>query len=196
MKLKNTAALLLCLFSFSSHALELSAQEKTDIEKNSFHKDVKWREDFTWPLVTMKAIIKGTPEQNMKEFTKFETHTKFIPDLMVSKVVKTISPTNFHVYCELKVPWPVSKSTYTTNNVVTVSEDGTQKLVWNRVDGTLIKATDGHIIFGPYEGKTLMEYQSQIVPNSSFAGMFKSKVPSDVEASVKAIIKHLAESIP
>lgn len=196
MKILNIFALTLCLTSSFTYAIDLSADEKAEIQKNSFAKDVKWREEYTWPLVTMKAIIKGTPEQNMKEFTKFETHTSFIPDLMVSKVVKTISPTNFHVYCELKVPWPVSKSTYTTNNVVTVAEDGTQKLVWNRVDGKMIKATDGHIIFSNYEGKTLMEYQSQIIPNSSFAGMFKNKVPDDVEASVKAIIKHLAETIP
>jgi hypothetical protein len=87
----------------------------------------------------------------------------------------------------------LSKSAYTTNNVVTVAADGTQRLDWNMVKGDLIKATDGHITFQPYEGKSLLEYESQIVPDSGLAGMFKNKVESDIEATVKAIIKNLAK---
>jgi len=45
--------------------------------------------------------------------------------------------------------------------------------------------------FIPYEGKTLLEYDTFIVPNSSFAGMFKNRVETDVENSVKKIVSHL-----
>lgn len=187
---------LVCLFSLSALSLELDPKELPELSKGKLVKDVKWQKGFVWPKVTIRALIPGTPEQNMKSFTQFEKHPKFIPDLVESKVVKTISPTQLHVYAEMKVPWPVNKSKYTTNNVITKKPDGTQDLTWNKVDGDLIKATDGHITFTPYEGKSLMEYQSQIVPDSKFAGMFKSKIEKDVEKSVEKIVAFLASELP
>ncbi len=194
--MKNTYLLAASLFllPFYANALEISPAEKEKLTKGELVKDVEWRKDFVWPKVTIKALIPGTPEANMKGFSDFESHKTYIPDLIESKVVKTISPTQFHVYCELKVPWPVNKSVYTTNNVITSGEDGSKTLTWNLVKAKMIKATDGYIKFTPYEGKSYLEYQSQIVPNSSFAGMFKSQVEKDVEASVKQIIKHLGKS--
>lgn len=193
MKIKNIICTVACLLPLLSHALEMDPKEKDRLEKGELIKDIKAQEKLVWPMVTIRALIPGTPEQNMKGFTQFDKHPTFIPDLLVSKVVKTISPTQMHVYAEMKVPWPVKKSVYTTNNVITSGKDGTKKLKWNKVDGDLIKATDGHLSFTPYEGKSLMEYRSQIVPDSKFAGMFKDQVPKDVEKSVVAIVKFLAQ---
>lgn len=195
MKIKTLYPALVCLFSLQAFSVQLDPKELPELSKGKLVKDVKWRKDYVWPLVTIRALIPGTPEQNMKSFTQFEKHPKFIPDLVESKVVKTISPTQLHVYAEMKVPWPVNKSVYTTNNVITKKPDGTQDLTWNKVDGDLIKATDGHITFTPYEGKSLMEYQSQIVPDSKFAGMFKSKIEKDVEKSVEKIVGFLASEL-
>lgn len=190
--MKNTICTVLCLLPLTSFALQMDPKEKDKLTQGKLVQDIKFRDKFVWPLVTMRALIPGTPEVNMKNFTQFEKHPSFIPDLLESKVVKTISPTQMHVYAEMKVPWPVNKSKYTTNNVITTAADGTKELTWNKVDGDLIKATDGHIIFSPYEGgKSLMEYQSQIVPDSKFAGMFKNKVPKDVKKSVKKIVEFL-----
>jgi hypothetical protein len=49
--------------------------------------------------------------------------------------------------------------------------------------------------FYPYKGKTLLEYVSHIVPNSSLASMFKNRVADDVEKSVKKIAKHLNNTL-
>lgn len=194
MKIKSLILSVVCALPLFAHAIDLSPKEKELVVAGKLSKDVQWREKFVWPKVTIKALIPGTPEQNMKGFTQFEKHTDFIPDLIKSKIVATPAPNQWHVSCVLKVPWPVSKSAYTTNNVVTVAADGTQTLVWNMVKGDLIKATDGHVTFAPYEGgKSLMEYESQIVPDSGLAGMFKGKVEGDIEATVKAIIKNLGK---
>lgn len=192
MNTKSFIFAVICAIPLCAHAIDLSPQEKALVSKGKLSKKVEWREKFVWPRVTIKALIPGSPEQNMKGFTQFEKHTTFIPDLIKSKIIKTPAPNQWHVSCVLKVPWPVNTSAYTTNNVVTVLADGTQTLNWNMVKGELISATDGYITFQPYEGKSLMEYQSQIVPNSGLAGMFKSKVEGDIETTVKAIIKNLA----
>ncbi len=190
-KIKRSLLASLLFIPLLSAALELNPEEKTKLLSGEVVEEIKWRDEFVWPLVTMRALVPGSPEANMKSFTQFDKHPSFIPDLLVSKVVKTISPTQMHVYAEMKVPWPVNKSTYTTNNVITKKPDGSVDLTWNKVEGKLIKATDGHITFTPYEGKSLMEYQSQIVPDSKFAGMVKNQVPKDVRASVTKIIEYL-----
>lgn len=193
MKIKTLILSVISILPLYAQAIDLSPKEKELVVAGSLAKDVQWRKNFVWPKVTIKALIPGTPEKNMKGFTQFEKHTEFIPDLIKSKIVATPAPNQWHVSCVLKVPWPVSKSAYTTNNVVTVAADGTQTLVWNMVKGDLIKATDGHVTFAPYEGgKSLMEYESQIVPDSGLAGMFKGKVEGDIEATVNAIIKNLS----
>jgi hypothetical protein len=148
-----------------------------------------------WPEVSIRVLIDHKPEENITEFMKFETHKDYIPDVLDSKIVKKITPENFHVYLAMEMPWPVKKSEQVTNNVLSKGEDGSFTLKWNLVKAEFVKATDGFVTFKPYNGKTLMEYQTFIVPNSSFAGMFKDRVATDVNKTVKTITKHLNKTI-
>jgi hypothetical protein len=93
------------------------------------------------------------------------------------------------------MPWPVKKTSHTTNNVITKNSDGSYTLQWNLVEGKMLKATDGHMNFSSYNGKTLLTYVSLIVPNSSLASMFKNRVADDVEKTVKVISRHLIKTL-
>lgn len=163
--------------------------------KGEMVQNVKWKEGYVWPEVSIRVLLNHKPEENMTEFMKFETHKDYIPDVLESKVVKKISPENLHVYLAMEMPWPVKKSEQVTNNVLTKEADGSFTLKWNLVKAEFVKATDGHVTFKPYNGKTLMEYETFIVPNSSLAGMFKDRVATDVNKTVKTITKHLNQTI-
>ena len=190
--MKYTILVIMMLFSFSTFSSELlSPKEKQTISSGALVKRVIWKKGFVWPQVLVYVLLKHTPAQNMSAFSHFDTHKTFIPDMLESRIVKKISPEQMHVYFEMKIPWPINKSTYTTNNVITQEADGSHKLTWNLVKSDMLKSTEGHMKFIPYEGKTLLEYDTFIVPNSSFAGMFKNRVETDVENSVKKIVSHL-----
>lgn len=171
----------------------ITPKENEKLLKGEAVQYVKWKEGFVWPEVSMRVLLDHNPKENMDVFMEFDTHADFIPDMLDSKVVKKVSPENVHVKMSMAMPWPVNKSTQVTNNVLTKGDDGSFTLKWNLIKAEFVKATDGYVTFRPYQGKTLMEYVTFIVPNNSLAGMFKNRVAPDVEKTVKVISKHLDE---
>lgn len=194
MKIQSLILCALLLLPSLSFALDpMTPSEKVELEKGSMVKRVVWKEGYVWPEVTILVLLNHAPKDNMNEFLDFNKHKTFIPDMVESKIVKKISPNEMNVYFEMVMPWPVNKTSHVTNNVVTHKPDGSSTLTWNLVKADMLKQTDGHMTFSPYEGKTLLTYVSFIVPNSSFAGMFKNRVASDVEKSVTKITTHLTK---
>jgi hypothetical protein len=185
--------LLLPAITFSGVAVTPAEQEQ--LAKGLMVKKIVWKDGFVWPEVTVLKVLNHSPLENLNIFLDFTSHKTYIPEILESKIVKKISDNHMHVYFEMKVPWPVNKSVYTTNNVITQDTDGSHTLKWNLIEGSLIKSSDGHMSFSPYEGKTLIQYVTFIVPNSSFAGLFKDRVAVDVEKAVTEISKHLTKTI-
>jgi len=192
MKMKNLILSSLFLLPTLGFAIEpVTTLEHDKLMNGEMLQTVNWKEGYVWPEVTTRVLIKTPPKESMEVFMDFESHKTYIPDLLDSKVVKKISPENMHVYGAMALPWPVKKSEYVTNNVLTKGDDGSYTLKWNLVSAKYIKSTDGYMAFKNYHGKTMMEYVTFIVPNSSFAGMFKDRVASDVEKTVQKITNHI-----
>lgn len=174
----------------------ISPKEHQDLLKGETIQHVEWKEGYVWPEVTVRVLLNHSAEESMNVFTDYESQKNYIPDLLEAKVVKRVSPENVHVFMAMAMPWPVKKSTHTTTNILSKSADGSYTLKWSLFgEATFLKATDGYVTFKPYEGKTLMEYVTFIVPNSSFAGMFKDKVAGDVMKTVKSITKQLDKTL-
>jgi hypothetical protein len=188
-------SLLLTFPAFCFAVVPLIPTDKQELAKGGMIKKVVWKDGFIWPEVTILVVLNHSPLDNLNVFLDFDSHKTYVPDMLESKVIKKVSPTQTQVYFEMEMPWPVKKTTHVTNNVVSSSSDGSYTLKWNLVKADMLKATDGHMSFYPYEGKTLLEYVSLIVPNSSLAGMFKDRVASDVEKSVVKITKHLNKTL-
>lgn len=192
----HLSIILSLLFSLSSFgASSLTEAERAQLKKGEFVTKVDWKEGFIWPEVTVYTLLKHSPKQNLDVFLDFETHKNYIPDMLESKVVKRVSQNQLQVYFEMSMPWPVKKTSHTTNNIISKNNDGSYTLKWNLVNGKMLKATDGYMNFSNYEGKTLLTYVSLIVPNSSLASMFKNRVAEDVEKTVKVISKHLVKTL-
>ena len=187
---------LILLFSHFSYSMEpLSSEEKKQLSTGQAVKRVIWKEGYVWPEVVVFKILEFTPKENLTVFLDYETHKNFIPDMLESKVVKKVSPNESHIYFEMEMPWPVKKTSHTTRNVLSSDANGNFKLTWNLIEGKMLKSTDGYMEFSTFEGKTLLTYVSQIVPNSSLAGMFKNRVAEDVEKSVDMISRHLKKTL-
>jgi hypothetical protein len=198
--MKIKALILTSLFvipALSFGVTPLTPKEQQDLMKGEMVQHVEWKKGYVWPEVTVRVLLNHGAEESMNVFTNYEAQKDYIPDLLEAKVVKRISPDNVQVFMAMSMPWPVNKSTHTTNNLLTKLPDGSLTLKWNLLkETTFLKATDGYVTFSPYNGKTLMEYVTFIVPNSKFAGMFKDKVAGDVLNTVKAIQKQINKVLP
>lgn len=183
------------LFSFFSYAQDNpKGAELEKLKKGELLKQVIELPNEVWPKVIITALIPYTPKQNLTVMSDYEAQKNYIPDMKKSKIVKKISANATNVYFVLGMPWPVPDSKYTTTNVIEQNGDK-YRLYWYLVKANQMKATKGSMDFIPFEGKTLFIYTTHITPDSSFAKMFKDKVESDVEKTVKVIIKHLDQSI-
>ena len=193
--MKHTAFLLTLLISFPLLALkaDMTADEKSQLRQGKMVKRVINLKGKSWPQVTIMQIIPNTPKQNMDVYTEFDQHKNFIPDLIKSKIISKTEK-EIVVSFEMKMPFPVPNSIYTTKNIFENSGED-YKLSWTLIRANQLKATEGSVIFESYEGKTLFTYINHITPDSSFAGMFKGRVDGDVEKTVKIIIKHLGQNI-
>ena len=196
MKIKILTLLSLLSLSPLSYSLEtVTTGEEQELTQSNMVRKVNWKEGYIWPEVRILTVLDHLPQDNLNEFLNFETHKTYIPDMLESKVIKKISPNELNVYFEMEMPWPVKKTTHVTHNLITKNTDGSYTLKWNLVKADMLSATDGFMRFYPYKGKTLLEYVSHIVPNSSLASMFKNRVADDVEKSVKKIVKHLNNTL-
>lgn len=182
--------------SLSYGVTPISPKENEDLLKGETVQHVEWKEGYVWPEVTVRVLLDHGAEESMNVFTDYDSQKNYIPDLLEAKVVKRVSPDNVHVFMAMSMPWPVKKSTHTTSNVLSKTADGGYTLKWSlHGEATFLKATDGYVTFRPFNGKTLMEYVTFIVPNSSFAGMFKNKVAADVMKTVKSITAQLDKTL-
>lgn len=194
--MKFLSFLLPLFFSLSAFAIrdDLTPAEIKKLKNGQTVKRVINLKGKAWPQVTIMSIIPNSPKQNMNVFKDFKSHKKFIPGLLKSKIIRKVSENEIDVAFEMKMPWPLSNSVYSTKH--RLEEKGEDhKLSWSLIKSNQMKATEGQVIFEAYEGKTLFTYINHITPDSSFAGMFKGRVEGDVEKTAKIIKKHLAKSI-
>lgn len=188
--------LLLLAIPFQSlPAVEFTPNEQKLLEKGELVKRIVWKKGFVWPEVTIYAHVPHAPLENLTAFLDFNSHKDYVPDMLKSKIIKTPSPVETHVYFEMKVPWPVNKSTHTTKNLLSKGPDGSVTVTWSLISADMLKDTNGHMKFIPKGDLSLMEYVSLIVPNSSFAGMFKNRVAGDVEEAVIKIRQRLEKTV-
>ena len=170
---------------------ELSPAELKDLKAGKEITRVKELKDEVFPQVTLINVIPHSPKENMKVFSDFESHTKFIPGLMKAKIVKQV-PEYTDVYFELELPI-VDNSQYTTRHFINY-EGNDAILTWDLIKSKQVKRSKGMVMFEEFEGKTLFTYVTHITPASSFAWTVKSRVVPDTKKNIKAVINHLKKT--
>lgn len=189
----KTLLTLLLFIPTLTHAArsELTASELERLKRGEEITRVEEMKGEPFPRVTLISVIPHSPRENMKTFTDFENHRKFIPGLLKSKVV-AVQGNSTDVAFEMDMPI-VKNTKYTTRNTV-VYEGDSATLTWDLVKSDEVKKTRGMVRFEAFEGKTLFTYTTHITPNSSFAWAVKSRVVPDVKKNIEAVKNHLAKN--
>lgn len=189
--MKTILIVITLLMSSSTYASKksLSPAELERLKKGEQLEKVEELKGEVFPRVTLINIIPHSPHQNMKTFTQFENHKKFVPGITKSKVVK-VNGNQTDVAFEMEMPI-VKNTEYTTRN--TVIYDGSDAVLkWDLVKSKQLKNTKGMLMFEEFEGKTLFTYVTHVTPDSSFAWTVKSRVVPDVKATMKEVRAYLA----
>jgi len=174
--------------AFGQSAADLSAGEIRTLENGVLIKKETWHDGYPWPELHFYKILNTDPIEAAAVFFDYERQEDYIPDMKVSEIVKTLSPTEHHVRFVNKVPWPLNKTHYTTGNRLEQKATDHFEINWYFIKADDFDDTQGGVIFKPYEnGQTLMIYHNLVDPKSWVAGLFESRYIKDSKRVVDAI---------
>ncbi len=149
--------------------------------------------DGPWPDNYMYSILTVTPFEAMAIFSDFASHKDFVPDMIKSDVVKTgDNGSKVQVSFKLDMPWPFPDSYFTMEDSLNQYVGGVYDVTWTQVKSDASEKSDGHARFYPYkDGKTLLEYHSVVVPNSSLAFLVERQAMKEAKRAMLAVRDHI-----
>ena len=169
---------------------ELNSEELGLIEQGQILQKTKEVEGSAWPEITLYLLVEATPLESMGIFSALDYQQAYVPNIIKSKPIKHLSPTEVLTEYEMHVPFPLSNAHYTHGSIVHNYEED-YELSWYKVQSTSTEAVLGSAYFSPYKtakkNATLFRYRSYIKPKSVFGSLVKKLMLSDVKKSIESI---------
>ena len=198
MALKVFLALVLIMYASFSFSMTPSAEiSQTELAKLTNKELVIHSKEIRgcpWPEITVFALIDASPVEAAALFSNYQDHKKYIPDLIKSDPVRKIAENEIIVDFEMRLPWPLANSKYSTGNVFNRLDNNEYEIRWYLVESDSLIDSKGTVQFIPYGKKTLLKYQSLIHPDSRLASVFSSKAKSGITKTVQAIVTYIEET--
>lgn len=141
-----------------------------------------------WPTMIVFKLIKADALTCISLYHALDYQKEYIPNLLISRPVKYVSPTEIHTYYELKAPWPLENPRYTHGTILSRLNNG-YKVKWYKVHNEKVNDLSGEVVFldlGNEHKNSLMIYKSLIWPKSALAGLVRSIAENDLIKSLNA----------
>jgi hypothetical protein len=169
---------------------ELTSADWETLKNNDVVLKVKDIPKSSWPEITLFILIDATPIESMGIFSALDYQKNYVPNVIKSKPVKNISPTEVLTEYEMHVPFPLGNPVYTHGSIVH-KYDEDYELTWYMFESSSTEEVKGSAYFTAAQGKTLFRYKSFIRPKSIFGSFVKSFMLRDVKATIFAIRDHI-----
>lgn len=204
MKAIKNPTIFITFFSFfmvsmaSAHSLSsLSTEELIKLKKGEVLTVTFASEEFKnapWPVVKVYQLIDATPLQAVSIFGALDYQEKYVPKTLKSDPIKHLSSTEVLTEYEIEVPFPLQNAIHVHGSILKKITNG-HELSWYRVSSNSTEEAKGFARFTAYENKTLMEYQTFIIPKSIFGALVKKIMVKDVTNTVIAIKNHVEKLV-
>lgn len=204
MKAIKNPTIFITFFSFfmvsmaSAHSLSsLSTEELIKLKKGEVLTVTFASEEFKnapWPVVKVYQLIDATPLQAVSIFGALDYQEKYVPKTLKSDPIKHLSSTEVLTEYEIEVPFPLQNAIHVHGSILKKITNG-HELSWYRVSSNSTEEAKGFARFTAYENKTLMEYQTFIIPKSIFGALVKKIMVKDVTNTVTAIKNHVEKLV-
>lgn len=167
---------------------DLSESDISSLKKNELVVREQPIDTLPWPETTTYALANVSPLEALAVFTDFDAQENYIPRVQSSKGIVQKQPWIVNLKIKAEVPWPVNESSYTTGNVIEQYGPEKYRVEWYMVEAEHFNNTVGYAAFEPFQGKTLIIYNSLVEPQTPFlAQFFKGRVISENKQVVGAI---------
>jgi hypothetical protein len=147
-----------------------------------------------WPELTVFALIDVSPVEAVALFSNYQDQKTYIPDLVRSDPARRIAENETIVNFEMRLPWPLANSRYSTGNVFNRLPNDKYEICWYLVESDSLIDSKGTVQFIPYANKTLLKYQAFVHPGSRLASIFSSRAKGAITKTVHAIVSYIEDT--
>jgi hypothetical protein len=141
-----------------------------------------------WPRVRVFQLVRATPEEVAAVFFDYENSKTYIPDLLHSRISKTITPLVLEVDYEVKVPI-LADEAYTARNEMRAIHSGGFDVSWILVRALQTKGAEGNLRIEPHgERDSVIRYTNLVTPASGMAKVLKTLALARMQKTVHAIV--------
>lgn len=181
------------LASATSLQQGLSANQLRDLRQEKTVYVAQDVEGVAWPRAIVYRYVPGVSSKEvMAVFSSYDSASKFVPNVVSSKVVKEYSPWDKDVEYELRIPFFPNEE-YTARNVLSVMDQGRQiQAAWTADDARFFKSSVGNLVVQEWESGCLMRYTNLVNPGTQIASVLRGSARRQIIATVEAIANRAA----
>lgn len=144
-----------------------------------------------WPRVRVYQLVRATPEEVAAVFFDYENAKAYIPDLLHSRISKTVTPSVLEVDYEVDVPI-LADEAYTARNELRAVHGGGFDVSWILLRALQTKGAEGSLLVEPYgDGESLIRYTNLVTPSSGMAKILKTLALARMGKTVAAIARQV-----
>ncbi len=145
----------------------------------------------SWPEMQVFALVKAPALESAGLFHALDYQKEYVPNLLESRPVRHVTPTEVHTAYVFKAPWPMSNAHYVHGTKIALEDQG-PKVEWYMVQSDSAEDAHGYAQFRPLSSElSLLEYHAFIQPKSFFAGLVKKVAFKNTQEDVLAIVRHI-----
>jgi len=142
-----------------------------------------------WPRVRVFQLVRATPEEVAAVFFDYENSKTYIPDLLNSRISKTITPLVLEVDYEVKVPI-LADEAYTARNELRAIHGGGFHVSWILLRALQTKGAEGNLRIEPHgERDSVIRYTNLVTPGTGMAKVLKTLALARMQKTVQAIVR-------
>jgi len=140
-----------------------------------------------WPRVRVYQRVNASPEEVAAVFFDYENAKAYIPDLLNSRISKTVTPSVLEVDYEVDVPI-LADEAYTARNELRAVHGGGFDVSWILLRALQTKGAEGSLLVEPHGGGgSIIRYTNLVTPSSGMAKILKTLALARMEKTVAAI---------
>lgn len=144
-----------------------------------------------WPRVRLYQLVRATPEEVAAVFFDYENAKAYIPDLLHSRISKTVTPRVLEVDYEVEVPI-LADEAYTARNELRAVHGGGFDVSWILIRALQTKSAEGSLLIEPRgDGESIIRYTNLVTPSSGMAKILKTLALARMEKTVAAITRQV-----
>lgn len=144
-----------------------------------------------WPRVRLYQLVRATPEEVAAVFFDYENAKAYIPDLLHSRISKTVTPRVLEVDYEVEVPI-LADEAYTARNELRAVHGGGFDVSWILIRALQTKSAEGSLLIEPRgDGESIIRYTNLVTPSSGMAKILKTLALARMEKTVAAIARQV-----